>query len=253
MEFNVTVVTLAIGSMSLFVSGWFFGRQQMARRQKTTEQEVAESSVPSVCAATDIVVEKNADPVSPRIAELDMELDIAREEIRKKDQYIEELHTNTNRLGKRILEMEAELQAKEEELREVQKLNSPRELLDNIDPFMDALQKESDQLRAELENAYRLINRQELELSRLRSSSVDFQPEETEVQLKLQKLEEELAQMQRKCAQYEAMLLEAGTPPGASMADSQSFVPPLLRDSPKHHDNSISVPEKQLPETTKPY
>lgn len=251
MDFDVTVVTLAVGSVSLFVSGWFFGRQQRARRQITTEQE-AESSVPSVPDAT-AIVKKNADPVSPRISELDMELEIAREEIRKKDQYIEELRTNTNRLGQRILEMEAELHAKEEELREAQKLNSPRELLDNIDPFMDALQKESDQLRAELENAYRLINRQELELSRLRSSSVDFQPEETEVQLKLQKLEEELAQMQSKCAQYEAMLLEAGTPPGASMADSQSFVPPLLRDTPQKNDNPIGVPEKQLPETTKPY
>ncbi len=245
MEIDATVATLAAGSLSLFISGWFFGR---ARSRSASAPETTRPAPETRL--------ESPPGVAPHAA-LERELEIAREEIRKKDQHIEELRTNTNRLGQRILEVESELHAKEEELREFQAKNSPKELLDSMDPFVDALQKESDQLREELENAYRLINRQELELSRLRSSSVDFQPEEAELQLRLQKAEEELQILRAKCEQYESMLLEAGTPPGASMADSQSFVPPLLRDAPKtDHPETVPSPALRVPadpSPTKPY
>lgn len=244
MEFDVTVITLAAGNVSLFLAGWFLGRRRPGHSPQPGGG--AASAFPSASAALPAV--------PPADEAIQKELEIARGELRQKDQAIEELRANTNRLGQRILEVEAELHAKEEELREVRAQNSPQELLESMDPFVDALQKESDQLRMELENAYRLINRQELELSRLRSSSVDFQPEETELQMKVQKLEEQIALLQGKCSQYEAMLLEAGTPPEASMADSQSFVPPLLRDPPpERRDSPAGIPGSIPPETTKTY
>ena len=105
-------------------------------------------------------------------------------------------------------DVENELHDKEDQLRELARRNPEKEIIDSMDPFVDALQKESDTLREELENAYRMINRQELDLARLKGSTLELNPETGLLHEKISNLEFELDSLRQKCSKYELMMLQ---------------------------------------------
>lgn len=191
------------GGALLFLAGVFLGRGRGPERLRDLKRELD--------AARGRRAEPGTAPVAVDSGEADglrRELEIAQSELQKKDHHLDELKENINRLGGRILDVENELHAKEEELRELLRRNPEKEIIDSMDPFVDALQKESDQLREELENAYRMINRQELDLARIKGSTLELNPEAGALHEKISNLEFELDTLRQKCAKYELMMLQ---------------------------------------------
>ncbi len=201
------------GGLLLFLAGILLGRgrgpARLAELKRRLEQAPL-SNGPFPAAAPSL-------PQDTQEADrLRKDLEIAAAELQARDHQIDELKENINRLGGRILDVENELHAKEEELREHKKKNPEQDIIDSMDPFVDALQKESDMLREELENAYRMVNRQELELARLRSGTLEINPEAVALQQKIANLNEELEDLRHKCARYEDMMIQvqAASHPG---------------------------------------
>ncbi len=191
------------GGALLFLAGVFLGRGRGPERLRELKRELDAARVRGA--------EPGTAPVAVDSGEADglrRELEISQSELQKKDHHIDELKENINRLGGRILDVENELHAKEEELRELLRRNPEKEIIDSMDPFVDALQKESDQLREELENAYRMINRQELDLARLKGSTLELNPDSGVLHEKISNLEFELDSLRQKCAKYELMMLQ---------------------------------------------
>jgi chromosome segregation ATPase len=197
------------GGALLFLGGVFLGRGRGPAR--LMELKRALDAARGAAPATPPAAEKAVAVGGAEAGELDglrRELEIVQSELHQKDHHIDELKENINRLGGRILDVENELHAKEEELREFTRRNPEKELIDSMDPFVDALQKESDQLREELENAYRMINRQELDLARLKGSTLELNPDSGALHEKISNLEFELDSLRQKCAKYELMMLQ---------------------------------------------
>ena len=206
--FPMLIAMVAGGGLLLFLSGLLLGRgrgperlAELKRRLDRSPQHVP----PATAETTSLTPGSFGDP---ELARLRKDLEIAASELQTKEHHIDELKENINRLGGRILDVENELHAKEEELREQRRKNPEQDIIDSMDPFVNALQNESDQLREELENAYRMVNRQELELARLRGGTLEINPEAGELQKKIANLTDELESLKSKCARYELMMLQ---------------------------------------------
>jgi len=202
------------GGVMLFLAGVFLGRGRGPARLRDLKKELdaarGQAPAPPTPGGSPGAGDRGAAVVAQagELEGLRRELEIARSELHNKDHQLDELKENVNRLGGRILDVENELHAKEEELRELYRRNPEKEIIDSMDPFVDALQKESDQLREELENAYRMINRQELDLARLKGSTLELNPEASQLHEKISNLEYELDSLRQKCNRYELMMLQ---------------------------------------------
>ena len=208
--FPVLIAISAGGGLLLFLSGLLLGRgrgpARLAELKRRLEQspggpQEEPTAVPSPLPDTQTHGEEE-------IARLGKELEIAVSELQNREHQIDEFKDNINRLGCRILDVENELHAKEDELREHRKKNPEQDIIDSMDPFVNALQNESDQLREELENAYRMINRQELDLARLRSGTLEINPKTGELQKKISNLTDEIDSLRNKCFRYESMMIQ---------------------------------------------
>jgi len=197
------------GGLLLFLAGLLLGRGRGPARLAELKRQL-ESASPGGRPGTGAVAaaKDNAPGNDAELARLRKELEISTAELQSRDHQIDELKENINRLGGRILDVENELHAKEEELRDHLRKNPEQDIIDSMDPFVDALQKESDQLREELESAYRMVNRQELELARLRSGTLELNPEAGALQQKIANLTDELEDLRSKCSRYELMMLQ---------------------------------------------
>ncbi len=198
---------LILGGVLVFFAGLLLGRGRGPARLAELKSELASKQEPPPHSRESVETKKVGEP-----EELRKELDMANQQLHVRDHQIEEYRENINRLGKRILDVETELHAKEEELVEMRKRSPEKDLIDSMDPFVDALQKESDQLRDELENAYRVVNRQELELARLRSGTLELRPDSTVLQEKIDNLNMELDSMRQKISRYEEAMFQNPPP-----------------------------------------
>ncbi|MBU1070238.1 hypothetical protein KJ975_11790 [Myxococcota bacterium] len=214
LTFPVLLAMAAGGGLLLFLAGVLLGRGRGPARLAELKRQLERSSGGRPGTGSMAVVQDSAAPKGPasgddeELARVRKELEIATSELQSRDHQIDELKENINRLGGRILDVENELHAKEEELRDHLRKNPEQDIIDSMDPFVDALQNESDQLREELESAYRMVNRQELELARIRSGTLEINPDAGELQQKIANLTEEIESLRIKCSRYEEMMIQ---------------------------------------------
>jgi DNA repair exonuclease SbcCD ATPase subunit len=218
LTFPILLAMAAGGGLLLFLAGVLLGRGRGPTRLAELKRQLERS--PGGRPGTGSMAVASADDPKTRqetggkddggeeLARVRKDLEIATSELQSRDHQIDELKENINRLGGRILDVENELHAKEEELRDHLRKNPEQDIIDSMDPFVDALQNESDQLREELESAYRMVNRQELELARIRSGTLELNPDAGELQKKIGNLTDELESLRIKCSRYEEMMIQ---------------------------------------------
>lgn len=210
------IASAAVASIFIFIGGIFIGRGNGPAILKREIENNTKLQKQIKLLETDLEIIKSAgetvETVSVKEPETNVEIEILERELSVKISELEEKQKLINELSSRLLQMEAKktdiMPAIPEPKDGESELSKGDEIIKRgFEGFVDALQKESDALREELENAHMTINRMDKEISRL---SDDNPPDEDRESLlsKIDFLNEKLQEYALKIAKYEYTLSE---------------------------------------------
>ncbi|MBU1221206.1 hypothetical protein KKF34_13500 [Myxococcota bacterium] len=208
------IASAAIAFLFIFIGGIFIGRGKGPALLKGEIDTNTKLQKQIKLLETDLEIIKSAgqsiDVVEEKVPEKNVEIEILERELSVKILELEEKQKLINELSSRLLQLEAKktdiMPAIPEPKDGESYVSKGDEIIKRgFEGFVDALQKESDALREELENAHMTINRMDKEISRL---SDDNPPDEDRESLlsKIDFLNEKLQEYALKIAKYEYTL-----------------------------------------------
>ncbi|MBN2724312.1 MAG: hypothetical protein JXR95_09600 [Deltaproteobacteria bacterium] len=222
---SVIVILILTGAMfSFLLAGIFFGRgkgpmvlAEQKIKNKKLEDELKELN-------TQVLQKEKLNAIQKEKLEKDtdneVEIDLLKRELEQKLKDIEGKQSQISELSTRVLELERKKTGQLAVVSDkVESDESSQEIREGFEGFVDALQRESDTLREELENAHMAMNRMEKELSRLLSGN-KCDDDREELLSRIDFLNERLQEYALKIAKYEYTLGEKVFPSSANKKEN---------------------------------